>query len=97
MVEKTDTGSNADLLFDPEGVPWIGIEVYRYVDFSFVGYSLELCRSWAIHWPGSSGGEVAGRGKVSRLFPSVAGIMTRSGLLLRPNLQSTGLCGGGER
>jgi len=87
MVEETDPGRNADLLFGPEGVPWIGIEVYRYVYFGFVGYSLELRRSWAIHWLGYSGGRGMRRGKVLRLFPSTTEMVTRARLLLRPSLQ----------
>ena len=46
VVEETYPGRDADLLFDPESVPRIRIEVYRYIYFGFVGYSLDLCRSW---------------------------------------------------
>ena len=56
VVEEADPGRNVDLLLDPEGVPGIRIEVYRYVDFGLVGYSLHLCRSWGRHWTGTFGG-----------------------------------------
>jgi hypothetical protein len=70
MVEETDPGRNADLLFGLEGVPGIRIEVYRYVYFGFVGHSLDLCRSWALHWPKVFGSGRIGRDEMLRLIPS---------------------------
>lgn len=59
VVEETDPCRNVDLLLDPEGVPGIRIEVYRHVDFGFVGYPFDFCRSWVRHRSGSfRGGEI---------------------------------------
>ena len=56
VVEEADPGRNGDLLLDPEGVSGVRIEVYRYVYCGFVSHSLDLCRSWDIHWSSGDGG-----------------------------------------
>ena len=55
VVEESDPGRNADFLLDPEGVAGIGIEVYGYVYFGFVGHPLDLRDSWLGHQLGPVG------------------------------------------